>query len=52
MNSPASRQIAEMEHNYWQRVRQQNPFSIGGNLGSVFNPGSRDWLQQNVFGGR
>lgn len=49
VNSPASRRIAEMEHAYWSRIREQNPLSVGGNLGSLFGPGSRDFLQRQVF---
>lgn len=51
VDGPASRRMAEMEHKYWETTRQQNPWSVGGNLGSAFGPGARDWLQQNIFGG-
>jgi uncharacterized protein YukE len=45
-----SRQIAELEHRYWDSIRRQNPMSVGGQLGSLFGPDSRDFLQRHVFG--
>ncbi len=45
-----SRQIAEIEHGYWRSVRDRNPSSAGGQLGSAFDPTVRDWLQREVFG--
>ncbi len=45
-----SRRIADIEHRYWSQVRRDNPWSFGGNAGSVFSPGIRDQLQRHVFG--
>jgi hypothetical protein len=44
-----SRQIATIEHSYWERVRAADPLSLGGNLGSAFGVGSRDLLQRYLF---
>ncbi len=49
VDGPASRQIAEMEYAYWAQVRRQNPWSIGGRLGTMFGPDSRDVLQRWIF---
>jgi hypothetical protein len=45
-----SRQMAEMEYAYWRRRRDENGWSVGGQLGSAFNPTVRDFLQRDVFG--
>jgi hypothetical protein len=45
-----SRQMAEMEYAYWHRRREENGWSVGGQLGSAFNPTVRDFLQRDVFG--
>jgi hypothetical protein len=47
-----SRQIAGIEHAYWERVRAENPLSLGGNLGSFFDVGTRDFLQRHLFSTR
>lgn len=49
VNSPASKKMAEMEHAYWSKVRQENPTSFGGNMGSLFSPDTRDVLQRHIF---
>jgi len=45
----SSYMIAQMEHEYWKRVRSEDTFSGGGQLGSIFVPTVRDWLQRNPF---
>lgn len=47
VDSPASRQLAEMEHAYWAQQNEQGTF--GGWMGSSVPPATRDWLQQEVF---
>jgi len=49
VTSDASKKIAEMEHSYWSKVRSEDPWSPGGNMGSAFTPTVRDWLQKNIF---
>jgi hypothetical protein len=49
VNSPSSKCMAKIEYSYWQQVRSENGLSIGGQAGSAFGPGFRNWLQQNVF---
>ncbi len=50
LTEETSRQIATLEYRYWDSVRQKNPMSVGGQLGSFFKPGFRDMLQRDVFG--
>lgn len=49
VNSDASKKIAQMEYDYWAKTRKDNPWSVGGFLGTQFGPGTRDWLQKNIF---
>ena len=49
VDSDAGLQMATIEHQYWNNVRQEDPLSPGGNLGSAFSPKARDFLQKNVF---
>lgn len=45
VNSPASKQLATVEYNYWAAARADDPWSAGGNMGSAFNPTWRDRIQ-------
>jgi hypothetical protein len=47
--SCAGAQMAMLEHQYWQDVRREDPWSPGGNMGSAFNPKARDLLQRRLF---
>jgi hypothetical protein len=47
--SCAGMQMAMLEHQYWQDVRNEDSWSAGGRLGSAFNPTSRDLLQRRLF---
>lgn len=47
VDSPASRQLAEMEYAYWAEQNEQG--TLGGWMGSSVPPATRDWLQQEVF---
>lgn len=49
VNGPAGRRMAALEHRYWESVRREDPLSAGGQLGSMFDPNARDFLQRNVF---
>lgn len=49
VESPASRQIAELEYAYWSRVLAEDGWSAGGRMGTSFDPGTRDWLQRKVL---
>lgn len=48
IDSPAGKQLATLEYNYWEHVREEDPYSPGGNLGSIFGPDSRDDVQRVV----
>jgi hypothetical protein len=50
VDSPSGRQMAEIEVRYWENVKKEDPHSAGGNLGSAFPAGARDFLQRNIFG--
>jgi hypothetical protein len=52
VDSDSGRKMAEIEHQYWQNVKSEDPWSMGGQLGSAFNPAARDWLQRNWFSRR
>jgi hypothetical protein len=49
VDSQSGLEMAQIEHNYWQNVAKEDPYSAGGKLGSAFNPTTRDWLQKNIF---
>jgi hypothetical protein len=49
LTEETSRRMAEIEYDYWRRTRDDNPLSIGGQLGSAFRPWLRDVLQREVF---
>jgi hypothetical protein len=49
VDSPAGRQMADLEHQYWENVRREDPLSAGGQLGSMASPAARDFLQRRVF---
>lgn len=49
VDSAAGRQMAAIEHAYWENVRKEDPLSAGGRLGSAFSPSVRDALQRRVF---
>lgn len=49
VDSPAGAKMAALEHQYWENVRKEDPYSMGGQLGSAFSPAARDWLQKNAF---
>jgi len=46
INSPANRLLATGEYNYWKSIRDKNPWSVGGFLGSLFSPDTRTWIQK------
>lgn len=48
--SCASFQIAALEFLYWRAVRDEDPLSAGGQLGSFFTPRTRDLLQRRIYG--
>lgn len=48
--SCASFQIAALEFLYWRAVRDEDPLSAGGQLGSFFTPRTRDLLQRRLYG--
>jgi hypothetical protein len=52
VHSDASLKMAQTEYSYWQDVRAENPYSLGGNLGSAVPPAARDYIQQNIEGGQ
>ena len=45
LSNGSSRRLAEMEHGYWDRQRQESG-SAGGYMGSAFSPQARDMIQQ------
>ncbi len=47
--SCAGYRMAVLEYTYWKDVLAEDPFSIGGSLGSMFDPAARDLLQRNIF---
>ncbi len=49
VDSDAGARMAAIEQRYWQNVANEDPYSIGGQLGAAFSPAVRDWLQRNVF---
>ncbi|MBK6918975.1 MAG: hypothetical protein IPH07_16395 [Deltaproteobacteria bacterium] len=49
VHSASSRAVAQMEFDYWAAVRAEDPWSAGGRIATAFDPGSRDWLQREVF---
>lgn len=49
VDGPAGKEMARLEHQYWENVRKEDPWSPGANMGSTFSPGVRDWLQRKVF---
>ena len=48
VDGPSSKKLATMEFDYWQKMKREKN-SLGGHLGSLFNPESRDWLQREFF---
>lgn len=48
VDGPASKKLAQMEFDYWNKMKKEKN-SVGGHLGSLFNPSSRDWLQREFF---
>ena len=49
VTSCAGQQMAELEYQYWRDVAAEDSWSPGGELGSMFNPTVRDFLQRHVF---
>ncbi|MEM9460070.1 MAG: hypothetical protein AAGF11_38195 [Myxococcota bacterium] len=49
VDSGASRQLAQMEYDYWSSVLNENPGSSGARIATAFNPDVRDFLQKEVF---
>ncbi len=49
VRSSSSRAVAQMEYDYWARVRAEDPWSAGARIATAFDPASRDWLQREVF---
>lgn len=49
VSSSANLSMATLEYNYWMAVKQANPYSVGGQAGSMFTPGMRAWLQENIY---
>lgn len=49
VDSDAGLQMATIENQYWNNVRQEDPWSPGGNMGSAFSPSVRNWLQKHIF---
>ncbi len=49
VDSQSSKCMASMEQAYWQQAKSEDPWSAGGRMGAAFSPGSRDWLQKNIF---
>ncbi len=49
VDSAAGLRMAAIEHRYWENVAKEDSYSFGGQLGSMFQPWARDWLQRNVF---
>jgi hypothetical protein len=47
VDSPASRQLAQMEFDYWSQQREAG--TLGGHMGAAVPPATRDWLQQQTF---
>lgn len=50
VDSPSSQRVAQMEFDYWARVKREDPWSSGGRIATAFDPETRDWLQREVFG--
>ena len=49
VDSPGSRQLAQMEYDYWSSVLRENPSSSGAQVATAFSPEVRDFLQREVF---
>jgi RHS repeat-associated protein len=49
IDSPANYRMALLEYQYWNNVKNEDPYSPGGRLGSAFDPDQRAWLQKHVF---
>jgi hypothetical protein len=50
VSGPSSRAVAQMEFDYWSRVKREDPWSPGSNIATAFDPQTRDWLQREIFG--
>ncbi|MBV1862534.1 MAG: hypothetical protein KUG77_29195 [Nannocystaceae bacterium] len=49
VRGPSSQRVAQMEYDYWARVKREDPWSSGATIATAFDPQTRDWLQREVF---
>jgi len=49
VTSCASMQMAHLEYQYWRDVQAEDGWSPGGQMGSMFNPSARNFIQHQIF---
>jgi hypothetical protein len=50
VDGPSTPIIADMEYQYWARVRREDPWAPGPTIATAFDAKTRGWLMREVFG--